>query len=215
MTDRPLLVGRKVRLRTPAVDGPEHRLIVAWRNDPWNGRWFLSQEPFTLASHLAWYRHCLADESQRYFVVDALAGPAPPHEPLREPLPIGTIGLSAIDRLAGSAERGRQLIGRPEFRGRGFGSEMGYLVLAHAFEDLALERVWAEIMADNHVMLHIEAATGFVRRGKPRSVTLKDGRRVELLRFELTAAEFRRRQPAMLRKLGLDERGRRPAVGTT
>ncbi len=205
-----MIVGRKVRLRTPDIDGPEHRLIVAWRNDPRNRRWFLEQKPFSLESHLVWYAGVVGDDTQRFYVVDALVSPGRGHAPLEEPVTIGTIGLNRIDWDNHSAERGRQLIGRPEFRGRGFGSEMGYLMLHHAFNDLELHRIWVEVLADNEVMLRIEREVGFTMEGVLREHVYRDGRYVDLIRFGLLADEFRARQPALREKLGLSSPGGSP-----
>jgi RimJ/RimL family protein N-acetyltransferase len=88
--------------------------------------------------------------------------------------PIGTIGLSHIDREKGEAEYGIML-GEPEWRGQGLAQEASDLLLDYAFESLGLRMVRLNLFADNSSARTLYDRLGFVEGTSPSGEVLKDG----------------------------------------
>lgn len=140
-------------------DGPS---LLAWRRQPEVNRWMCDQPPQTEAAHEAWLQELLADSSRRAWIITRHGAPA------------GFLMLSGLDNCNRRAEWG-WYVGDPDARGRGVGRAAQALGLDKAFDDLGLEKVWAEVLADNEAALKAQAAAGFRREGYLRSHVLKDG----------------------------------------
>ncbi len=131
----------------------EHtELILRWRADPVVARELFSPRAPTRAEHLAWLK--ILGEKRVEFVIMA--------QPERQP--IGTIGLSQIDRYHRSAEYGI-LLGETAFRGRGFAQAASVALLNLAFGTMALHRVGLRVFADNAPALRLYERIGFRREG--------------------------------------------------
>lgn len=205
-----MIVGRKTRLRRPECIS-DHELIVAWRNDPASKPFFFEEEPISLESHLVWYEGVKSDPSQRYFVIESLVSPAGDtgvgeHASLEKPLPVGTIGLLHIDPRNRSAEFGRLLVGRPEYRRGGFAREAEFLLMNFAFNYLNLHKMWAEVIAGNEAALGLYREFGFVEEGVLRQQIFKGGRYVDIVRIGLLAEDFRELEPSLREATGLARR---------
>ncbi|HMP74766.1 MAG TPA: UDP-4-amino-4,6-dideoxy-N-acetyl-beta-L-altrosamine N-acetyltransferase [Kiritimatiellia bacterium] len=131
----------------------EHtELILRWRSDPVVARELFSPRAPTRAEHLAWLK--TLGETRVEFVVMT--------HPERQP--IGTIGLSQIDRYHRTAEYGI-LLGEPAYRGRGFARAASEAVLNLAFGTMALHRVGLRVFADNGPALRLYERIGFRHEG--------------------------------------------------
>lgn len=83
---------------------------------------------------------------------------------------IGHIELIRIDRVAKRGHVARVLIGEPNARGRGLGTEMMRLLVDHAFGALGLETLTRAVFAFNTAALACYRRLGFaVVEGKPES----------------------------------------------
>lgn len=177
-----MIVGKKVRLRRPPDRGWEHELLVAWRNDPANKRFFIREEPISLDSHLAWWDVVRQDHHQRFYLVESLIDPD-------GPVLIGTTSLFDIDWASRTANYGRLLINGPD-RQKGYGFEAEVLLLSYAFNVLGLRKIWSEILAYNEAALRLHEKTGFVVEGRLRWHVLKDGKYIDLVLIGLMKDEF-------------------------
>ena len=205
-----MIVGRKIRLRRPECIS-DHELIVAWRNAPGSKPFFFGDEPISLESHLSWYDGTKTGPGQHYFVIESLVSPAGDtgvgeNALLEKPLPIGTIGLLHIDPRNRSAEFGRLLVGRPEYRRGGFAREAEFLVMDFAFNYLNLHKVWAEVIVGNEAALSLYRKFGFVEEGVLRQQIFKDGRYVNIVRIGLLAEDFHELEPSLREATGLPPR---------
>ena len=54
-----MIIGNKVRLRTPEGARADHEAIVQWRNSPEIRQWFFSDDEITLESHLSGTPRCV------------------------------------------------------------------------------------------------------------------------------------------------------------
>jgi diamine N-acetyltransferase len=198
-----VITGRRIRFRRPELEGPDHSMVVEWRNDPEIKKYFYEEEPLSLDSHLHWYAGVSRDPSQRYYMVDALMAPDRSDTVLDPPVRIGTIGLSHIDWRSRTAEYGRLLVGPVEYRGGGYGREMEYLLLDYAFNHLNLHKIWSEVLAGNEAPLRLHRWTGFTEEVVLREQVFKDGRHQDVVRIGIFAEDFAARRDDMREALGL------------
>jgi len=195
-----MIVGKKVRLRRPPDRGPEHELLVAWRNDPANKRFFIEEEPISLDSHLAWWDGVRQDHSQRFYMIETLPGVE------GDPAVIGTISLYDIDWRNRTAHYRRLLIA-PDYRRQGYASEAEFLLLDYAFHHLNLNKIWSDIFESNTAALKLHEKTGFQVEGVLRQHVFKDGRYVNMVLIGLLKREFVAYANDLAKELGLTDEG--------
>jgi len=164
-----MIEGKLVRLRFP--EPGDHLQLVKWRND--NLRYFFSDEPVSLESHLDWYERVSHDASQRFFVIE-FRGTYHLHQDSSFPPPIGTIGLQNIDFRHRRAEYGRFLIAE-EYRGKGYGKDALLTLLNFAFTMLGLHKVYGEILTRNSEAFDLCESLGFHRAGYLVDHVFKEG----------------------------------------
>jgi RimJ/RimL family protein N-acetyltransferase len=87
---------------------------------------------------------------------------------------IGNIYLRNIDWVARNAEL-HIFIGDRENRARGYGQQAVRLLIAYAFKELGLLRLYLLVLADNPAAIRIYEKTGFVIEGRLRKHIFKDG----------------------------------------
>jgi UDP-4-amino-4,6-dideoxy-N-acetyl-beta-L-altrosamine N-acetyltransferase len=155
------LRGPRTHLRslTPA----ETDLILRWRGDPAVATQLFSERPPSRAEHQAFLDR-LRETDERVEFAIVLAGGTP----------VGTIGLSHIDRKGGSAEYGI-LIGEESARGKGIAREASEVMLDYAFNVLGLHRVSLRVFADNHAAIALYRRLGFRSDAGGDAVKEKDG----------------------------------------
>jgi RimJ/RimL family protein N-acetyltransferase len=82
------------------------------------------------------------------------------------------------------------LIGDPECRGAGYGTEATRLILRYAFETLNLNRVELGVYDFNKPAIHVYEKLGFVREGTQREHSFVEGRYVDHHAYSLLAREY-------------------------
>lgn len=103
--------------------------------------------------------------------------------------PIGTTGLSAIDHRNRRAEFGI-MIGEPDCRGKGYGTEATRLVLDYAFTVLGLHNVMLRVFAYNISAIRVYEKAGFREFGRRRECYLMDRRLWDDVYMECIATEY-------------------------
>lgn len=134
------------RLSYRGIEAQDAELIVAWRSDPDNARYFFGEPP-TLESHLEWFRGYLADPTRYDFIILGPNGAR-----------VGTVSLSGIDGK--SCEIG-YMIGDGSARGKGYAAEAVRAAVRLAFEELGVERVYARIRPGNTASERVVERVGF------------------------------------------------------
>jgi len=86
---------------------------------------------------------------------------------------IGTAGFTKFDFTANSAEIGYVL--NPDYHGKGYGTEAVEAVLRFGFEELALHRMEARFMKENHRSLQLMERVGMTLEGYAREALLIKG----------------------------------------
>ena len=141
-----VLRGDRVLLRPMREEDAE--LIVRWRNDPEIRKWLFSTDPFTIESHLEWFRQPKADRLD--FVIC-----------LRESeYPIGTVNYTNIDFQNAKAEAGKMLGDQTQW-GKGLAKESFRLWLAFGFEHLCLTHIYALTLSTNSTNIKLNEKIGF------------------------------------------------------
>lgn len=102
---------------------------------------------------------------------------------------LGLIYLLHIDWLNRSCEYAIQ-IGKSESQGRGIGHKATVEILAHAFNDLNLHRVYLTVLESNHRAISLYNKIGFKEEGRHRKAVFKNGRYLDLVQMSLLRNEF-------------------------
>lgn len=160
--------------------------FTAWFNDWRTSRTLSARAPMSLASEEQWFERMLADQGKGgyFFVLCRFDDDAA----------LGTVGLFELDLANGSAGLGIS-IGRPEDRGRGYGTDALHALLAFGFEQLRLERIWLDVYAINPGARRIYERVGFVLEGTKRRAVFREGRYLDLDFMSILADEWRATRP--------------------
>jgi UDP-4-amino-4,6-dideoxy-N-acetyl-beta-L-altrosamine N-acetyltransferase len=162
--------------------------LFRWRREPEVDRWMSDLPAHTLDEHRFWFDSFRADPDRRGWIITHQGQPA------------GFLTLTGIESRHRRADWG-WYIGEPDARGRGAGRAAQALGLDVAFDGLGLEKVCAEVLADNDVALKAQAAAGFRREGYRRRHVLKDGVFRDVVLLAILAEEWRERRVQVRRGL--------------
>ena len=103
---------------------------------------------------------------------------------------LGTISLYDVSNTHRRAEYGRFLIA-PEHRRQGYGRDALYLLLDLAFNTLNLNRVYGDILANNHAAIALDERLGFTLEGTFSQHVCKHGEYLDVVRMGITADVWR------------------------
>lgn len=182
--ERPENEGPVLNVRGELVAlGPLRRdllpLYARWINDLDTTRSLGAFAPATAEQETKWYDDTVKDERIVNFTVYELAT-------LR---PIGDASLTSIDYRHGTAEFGI-LIGEPDARGKGYGTETTRLVLRYAFDYLGLHSVELGVYEFNRAGIQAYKRAGFREVGRRREAYRLDGRRWDVVLMDCLASDL-------------------------
>ena len=101
---------------------------------------------------------------------------------------VGDVSLAPIDERRGWANLGYWV--HPDHWGKGYATEAASLAVAHGFEELALHRVSATIVADNEASKRVVEKLGFVHEGTKRDDAFVGGEYVDREVYAVLASEW-------------------------
>ena len=171
----------------PVRDDDSDRLF-AWRREPEVDRWMSDLPAHSFDEHRLWFNGFLADPDRRGWIITYNDAPA------------GFLTLTGLQSRHRRADWG-WYIGDASARGRGAGRAAQALGLDLAFDAFGLEKVCAEVLADNDVALKAQTAAGFRREGYRRKHVLKDGAFRDVVLLAILAEEWREQRDAVRRGL--------------
>lgn len=179
----PQIDGRKVSLQRPRPD--ELPAVMRWYTDPEIARLTRYQTRPMAPAEIERFFH------GRLLSPDALAYTI--HE-LAARKPVGFTTFSSLD-----ADNGSVLfhitIGERDAWGRGLGTETTELMLAHAFERLALHRVGLSVFSFNTRAIRAYEKAGFRVEGRVREAIRRDGRHWDEIQMGVLRDEWLARRP--------------------
>jgi UDP-4-amino-4,6-dideoxy-N-acetyl-beta-L-altrosamine N-acetyltransferase len=162
--------------------------LFRWRREPEVDRWMSDLPAHSFEEHQLWFDGFLADPDRRGWIITHDAAPA------------GFLTLTGLQSRHRRADWG-WYIGEAHARGRGAGRAAQALGLDVAFDGLGLEKVCAEVLADNDTALKAQAVAGFRREGYRRRHVFKDGDFHDVVLLAIFADEWRERRGAIRKGL--------------
>lgn len=156
--------GERIRLRRvdPARDLEDR---CRWMSDPETFR-FLAMRPGLLSREeiKRWLESVAASAAESAeFAIETLEGRH-----------IGGCSLRSFNQVARSAEFAI-VIGEPDCRGKGYGTEITRLTAQIGFERFNLNRIWLTVNADNLAAVRAYNKAGFVQEGLMRDYGFANG----------------------------------------
>lgn len=104
--------------------------------------------------------------------------------------PIGLISVREIDWITRTGYLAGILIGDPEYRGKGYGTEALKLMIQHCFEDLGLNKIWTLILDTNEPSIRTFKKCGFEVEGNLRQHAFKGEKFRDVVLFGLLANHY-------------------------
>lgn len=170
--------GGPYRLRSlPACSPEQASAVLRLRNLPEIRRAMYGDQVITESEHAAWLAGLRGDARRRVLVVLETSGE-----------PVGVVSLTAIDRVHRRAEWGFYM---GPAAPQGLGSVALATLLDHAFDDLELEKVNAEVIQGNAASLAVHRKLGFRDEGVRRAHIRRGAERLDVHLLGLTADEWR------------------------
>ena len=169
-------------------------LYLRWINDFGTTRMLgLPPRPMTLEQETAWYEQAAVDDGRTGFTIYERATGRP----------IGNCGLHEVDLVNRRTLVGI-MIGEPDARGRGYGTEAMRLLLDYAFTVLGLHSVMLTVFEYNGAGRRCYEKVGFREMGRRRESRWYNGRLWDEIHMDILATEFT--SPVLAAVLSLDER---------
>ena len=164
--------GKLITLRP--FERPDAVRYRAWVNDAEIAALIDRIRPVTEAEHATWYEQLVSSPNSLVFAVDR-------NRPRRF---IGLVWLFDVHWRHRRAEVRIVLGDRASWSG-GYGSEALRRLARIAFQGLALDKLWAEVLTTNPRAARAFERAGFVREGLLRADRVAGGRRVDVVRLGL------------------------------
>ena len=150
---------------------------VKWINNPQNNTYLHYDLPLVYDKTLLWFRR-IQNQTDRYDAVIEADG-----------VPIGLIGLLQIDKRNQKSEFYIAL-GEEAYKGKGIAFEASKILLAHAFCDLQLNKVYLYTETDNRAAQKLFEKLGFQKEGLLKEDLIYNERKVDRFFYGITKKEF-------------------------
>lgn len=102
---------------------------------------------------------------------------------------IGNISIQSIDYINRTGEFAI-LLGEKSAWGKGYGEEIGKLIIAHVFNNLDLRRIYCGTFSTNIGMQKLAIKLNFRQEGLRRKAIYKEGQYLDILEYGLLREEF-------------------------
>ncbi len=132
--------------------------ILKWRNSECVKKYFIDQKVIQKQDHIRWLRQKVDTGSVIQFIILER----------KDRHAIGTVYLQHLDYQNRKAEYGI-FIGEENLIGKGIGTAVAKRVIAYAFQELKLHKLYLRVFSDN-----IRAITSYEKAGFQKEALLKD-----------------------------------------
>ena len=153
-----------------------------WRNDPEIRLRTREYRALNMADQQAWFERITGPDSRNFMFV--VLGRLE-----KEDQPVGCVGLchwSPQDRTAECSF----YIGNPQAQGKGYATQALTLLHNWGFQELGLDRTWAEAFANNAGGIKTLEKLGYKREGVLRKHVFRNGERVDSIMWGLLREEW-------------------------
>jgi RimJ/RimL family protein N-acetyltransferase len=177
--------GEKVRL--VPIDFDRHfENCYRWINDPEVSQWLaVGDYPMARLAEKEWFEGAQkSNETEVTFAIETLDGRH-----------IGQSGIHRINLRHGYAFTG-SLIGDPNDRGQGYGTEAAVLRAWYCFHVLPLRMLFSEYIDGNDLSKRMQEKTGYVECGRRVKAFWKRGEHRDMVLTQLTRERFFEVNPA-------------------
>mgnify|MGYP000486143346 FL=1 len=159
-----------------------------WRNDPSVSKWMYTNHEIGEAEHNAWFDAMLADVSKVYWkiVADGVA--------------VGAVFLTGVSSQGSSCEWGMYLAD-VNTRGKGVAQAACALSFRYAFNELAVDFVKCEAVAQNESAIGLYESVGYVRTGLQVDAVKRGDEMLSVVTLELTRESWNTTESQVLQKL--------------
>ena len=159
-----------------------------WRNEPAVSKWMYTNHEIGEAEHNAWFDAMLADVSKVYWkiVADGVA--------------VGAVFLTGVSSQGSSCEWGMYLAD-VNTRGKGVAQAACALSFRYAFNELAVDAVKCEAVAQNENAIGLYESVGYVRTGIQIDAVQRGGEMLSVVTLELTRKSWNMSESSVLQKL--------------
>lgn len=154
---------------------------VDWFNDKEVRRTLNVEFPISVLGTKKWLHNVTTNPTRKDFIICSK----------ENDVPIGYCGLVNID-LKNSKAESYLGIGNKDYWGKGHGSESRRLILDYAFDELALNKVYSFVWAENETMQHINKKVGFVIEGSLRDDVYYQGKYRDKVLMGVLRDEYKR-----------------------
>ncbi len=174
------LRGRLVCLKV--IEAQDIEQLYEWKNE-YELATLIKAYPLPLTRHEIdeWVKKNQSDKNQVFLGVFLLKGLAL----------VGVARLKYIDRISANTELGIY-IGDKDHRGKGLGKEALNLILAYAFRDLNLHKVYLKVLESNTKAIRLYEGCGFSKEGTLREQFWSQGRYENIVSMGILRDEFNR-----------------------
>lgn len=193
MSRHETLNGRRVCLRPFCRDDLPY--IQKWSNDAELRRLIGEVAPMSRAETEKWYKELLADKDRIWFTIVLKRGGRV----------IGEAGLLRIFRPWRNTDM-TIIIGERDTWGKGYGSEVGHLLLDYAFGRLGFHRISIGVVGFNERALRFWESLGFKKEGVERDEYYYDNEYSDGIMMSILEDEYEKaRKSAIGKKLGFSK----------
>jgi len=176
--ERKPLIGERVFLRPFCKSDLQH--ILRWSNDVELRKLIGEVAPMSRAEAEKWYKELRADKDRVWFVIVLKKGNRV----------IGEAGLLRMFRPWRNTDM-TIIIGEKDARGKGYGKEVGRLLLTYAFEELGFHRISVGVVGFNKNALRFWKSLGFKKEGVERDEYFYDNKYSDGIMMSILENEFR------------------------
>ncbi len=176
------VIGERIKLRKMQRDDIPNR--VKWFNDPDVNKTLLLEGNFNLEKTHEWFDGAIEDDSRIDFVVENQQGES-----------IGFTSLVNIDRREATAEC-FCIIGDKKSWGKGLGTEIHRVLIDWGFKNLGINKVWADIRAENIAIIKVIEKLGFKEEARGEKLVKEE--KVDVIRVGVLKDEFYKIHPELL-----------------
>ena len=152
--------------------------LAGWRNDPEIRQRLREWRPLTDADQDTWFARISGPDRRDFMFVVRF-----------QQVPVGVVGLCYWNAHDATAEISFYL-GEPSARGQGCTTRALTLLHDWGFEELGLERVWAEAYSFNEPSIGVLAKLGYREEGRLRSHVRRHGKRHDSVMLGLLRDEW-------------------------